>query len=74
MFVERVISSFGIVLILGAGMFLGGWVWLALVTLVTMGALKEYAYMLADKGYKVPLPLMLLLAILILVLSVSWPC
>ena len=64
MFIERVISSLGIVLVLGAGMFLGGWVWLLLVTLVMMGALKEYADMLMTKGYKVPLPLMIILAIL----------
>lgn len=69
MFLQRVISSFGIVLILGAGMFLGGWVWLGLVTLVAIGAIKEYADMLAGKGYKLPLPLLMGLTFLMVALQ-----
>lgn len=69
MFLQRVISSFGIVLILGAGMFLGGWVWLGLVTLVAIGAIKEYADMLTGKGYKLPLPLLMGLTFLMVALQ-----
>lgn len=69
MFLQRVISSFGIVLILGAGMFLGGWVWLGLITLVAVGAIKEYADMLAGKGYKLPLPLLMGLTFLMVALQ-----
>ncbi len=69
MFLQRVISSLGIVLVLGAGMFLGGWVWLGLITLVAVGAIKEYADMLADKGYKLPLPLLMGLTFLMIALQ-----
>ena len=63
MFRERVFSSIGIVLVLGLGMYVGGLVWVALITLLVWGALKEYADMLMPQGYKVPLPLLMLLAI-----------
>lgn len=63
MFRERVFSSIGIVLVLGLGMYVGGLVWVALITLLVWGALKEYADMLMPQGYKVPLPLLMLLAV-----------
>ena len=40
MFRERVFSSIGIVLVLGLGMYVGGLVWVALITLLVWGALK----------------------------------
>lgn len=69
MFKERVMSSVVIVLLIFAGMYIGGLAWVGLVTLLVLGALKEYADMMKEKGFSVPLPLLWLLAIIMVALQ-----
>lgn len=64
MFKDRVISGAFIVGLAVIGMYLGGWVWTALVGLLVLGELKEYADMMRIKGYRIPFPLLAALAVL----------
>lgn len=65
MFLERVMSSVVIVAVLFGGMFVGGTVWAALIALLILGCLKEYADMMRQKGYPLPLPLLWALALVV---------
>ncbi|MBQ3180206.1 MAG: phosphatidate cytidylyltransferase [Firmicutes bacterium] len=69
MFWERVVSSIVIVAVLFGGMYVGGLAWTALVGLLILGALKEYADMMKLKGYPQPLWLLWLLAVLVVVMQ-----
>lgn len=64
MFKDRVISGALIVALAVVGMYMGGWVWTALVALLILGELKEYSDMMRVQGRRIPFPLLAILAVM----------
>lgn len=64
MFKDRLISGALIVALAVFGMYMGGWVWTALVALLILGELKEYSDMMRVQGRRIPFPLLAILSVM----------